>query len=59
MSGWKHFMSDITYIPDDNSDADSSFDSDFKCIEDSYNKTDENFSDSSADSDESKNSFSI
>ena len=49
----------ITYIPEDISDTDSSSDLDFKYIEDSYSKTDENFSDSSACSDESENSFSI
>ncbi len=59
MSGRKRFASDITYIPDDTSDTDSSSDSDFKYIEDSYSETDENFSDSSEDSDESENSFSI
>ena len=35
MSGMKCFASDITYIPDDNSNIDSSSDSDFKYNEDS------------------------
>ena len=52
-----HFASDITYIPDDNADTDSS--SDFKQIEDSCSKTDKNFSDSLANSNESENSFFI
>ncbi|GBM40883.1 hypothetical protein AVEN_14804-1 [Araneus ventricosus] len=59
MSGRKRFASDMTYVPDDISDTDSSSDSDSEYIDDIYSGTDENFSDSSVDSDESENSFSI
>ena len=55
----KRFMSDITYIPDNNSNIDRSSDSDFKYIEFSSREMDENFSDYSVDSDECENSFSI
>jgi len=48
----------MTYVPDDISDTDSSSDSDSEYIDDIYSGTDENFSDSSVDSDESENSFS-
>ena len=43
-----------TYIPGDNSNTDNSCDSDFKYIENSCNETDENFSDSSTDNDETE-----
>ncbi|CAL1264788.1 unnamed protein product [Larinioides sclopetarius] len=59
MFGRKRFGSDMTYVPDDISDTDSSSDSDSEYIDDIYSGTDENFSDSSVDSDESENSFSI
>ena len=56
----KSFASDITDIPDDNFDTDCSSGFDLKIVvEDSCSETDENFSDSSADSNESENSFSI
>ena len=44
----KRFTSDIANIPDDTFDADSTFVTDFKYVEDSCRETDKNFLDSSA-----------